>query len=195
MTIDHDANKEKFLATLRKVERAGIEDLIQWLETTDFFEAPASTKYHLAVSGGLCQHSLDVFNELIRLKRAYPEFPCAKDTAIIISLLHDLCKANFYKTEMRNTKVDGQWVQVPYYTVDEQLKFGLHGAKSAYLAMRFIQLTEEEAVAITNHMGGFAENPQGAANAYKAFPVAWLLHVADESASYIVEQEGTEAGY
>ena len=101
---------------------------------------------------------------------------------------HDLCKVNFYKEDVRNVKVDGVWTQVPYYSVEEQFVYGLHGGKSTYLAMKFIRLTDDEAVAITNHMGGFHESPQSAAKVYETCGLAWLLHVADESASYIVER-------
>ena len=183
-------NKERYLSLLRETKRDGIENLISWLENeTDFFSAPASSKYHLSEPGGLCAHSLHVYEELGRLKRVYPEIPLKKDSAIIIALLHDLCKADFYKQDVRNVKVDGVWTQVPYYTVAEKFVYGLHGGKSTYLAMKHIRLTDEEAVAITNHMGGFAESPQNAANVYAASKLAWLLHVADESATYVREAD------
>ena len=187
--MDKELNKERFLSLLRETKREGIESLIEWLESTDFYDAPASTKYHFSQPGGLCSHSLNVFDELVRLKRVYPEIPLKKDSAIIISLLHDLCKADFYKSDVRNVKVDGVWTQVPYYTVDEKFVYGLHGGKSTYLAMKHIQLSDEEAVAITNHMGAFAESPQNAANVYAKCKLAWLLHVADESATYVREAD------
>ena len=183
-------DKERFLALLRKTKREGMEDLIEWIESTDFFTAPASTRFHLASEGGLCRHSLNVYEEMKRLMKAYPEIDVPEDSAIIITLLHDLCKANFYGVEMRNAKDEtGTWVKVPYYTVQEQLVFGLHGGKSMYLVMKHIRLTDAEAISITNHMGGFAESPQNASNAYGKCPMAWLLHVADESASVIRETE------
>ena len=182
-------NKVRFLSLLRETNRDGVESLIEWLESTDFFDAPASAKYHLAKSGGLVCHSLHVYDELVRLKRVYPEIVLTKETAIIIALLHDLCKTDFYKSDVKNVKLDGQWTQVPYYTVEEKFVFGLHGGKSAFLAMKHIKLTDEEAVAITNHMGGFHESPQNAANVYAKWKLAWLLHVADESATYVKESD------
>lgn len=181
-------NKSTYRSLLKRVNRPGIDELLEWLDTTDFYEAPASTKYHLAIRGGLCRHSLDVYSEMQRLIKAYPEVSLPEESVIIVSLLHDLCKANFYTVEMRNTKVDGQWVQVPYYSVSEKLVYGSHGPKSTYLIMSHMALTADEAIAVSNHMGGFAESPQGAANAYKECPLGWLLHVADESATYIVEK-------
>lgn len=158
------------------IEREGAKELLEWLESTDFFEAPASTKYHESYAGGLAEHSVNVFNELIRLLKAYPEVRATAETAAIITLLHDVCKANCYKTEFRNRKNErGQWEKYPAYTFKEDFVFGGHGSKSVYLIQKFMPLTDEEAVAINCHMG----DDNSAFDAFRAYPLAFLLHTAD----------------
>ena len=173
------------------IKRPGANDLFNWLETTDFFEAPASTRFHGDHAGGLCEHSIHVWEELVRLLRVYPEVRVSGETVAIVSLLHDLCKIGLYKTELRNQKVNGVWVQRPVYVHSEDFCFGGHGSKSVYLAQKYIDLTDEEAVAINCHMGPWDRNSgdYSLGGAYEAYPLAWLLHVADESATFIREKK------
>ena len=161
------------------IKREGSAEFLRWLKSTDFFTAPGSTRFHDCHAGGLADHSAKVFNELVRLLRAYPEVKVSAETAAIVTLLHDVCKANCYKTELRNKKNEhGQWIQVPVYTFQEDFSFGGHGSKSVYLIQKFMKLTDEEAVAINCHMG--VENGNFAVNdAYRAFPLAFLVHTAD----------------
>lgn len=188
--IDIQKNKDQFLAIVREnIHRAGIDKLLAFLERSDFYTAPASTKYHLAEEGGLCQHSLNVYSELCRLRMAYQNYTSLSDESLaIISLFHDLCKVNFYKQDTRNVKVDGQWTTVPYYTVEEKFPFGGHGSKSVFLLMSYIALTPDEARAINCHMG-LSEHERSIGSAYERSPMAWLLHVADEAATFIIEAE------
>lgn len=177
-------DKERFVSLCNTIKRENISELMDWLETTDFYTAPASTKFHGAFSGGLIKHSLMVYDELQRLLKAYPEIECSEESAIIISLFHDFCKIDFYGSEKRNRKNElGQWESYDAYNVDEKFIFGGHGSKSVYLIQHFIKLEPDEAVAINCHMGAFAD--QNVGKSYEAFPLAWILHVADESASYI----------
>lgn len=182
------ANKKVFLELCSKVNRDGIDKLLAWLEKSDFFTCPASTRFHGAYAGGLLEHSLNVYSELCRLSKAYPEFSFSEESMIIVALFHDLCKVNFYGVEKRNRKNDttGQWEKHDAYTYDEQFCFGGHGSKSVYLTQYFIKLTPEEAVAINCHMGAYDGN-KDVGRAYEHFPLAWMLHVADESASFIKE--------
>lgn len=160
------------------IKREGAEELKAWLLSTDWERAPASTKFHECYHGGLVEHSVNVFHELVRLLKAYPEVKCSGETAAIISLLHDVCKADCYGTEVRNKKENGIWVQVPFYTFNEKFKFGGHGSKSVYLIMKHMALTDEEATAINCHMG--VENGNWSVNdAFREFPLAFLLHTAD----------------
>ena len=171
------------------IKRPGADKLLSFLESSDFFTAPASTRFHGAYEGGLGEHSVNVFEELVRLLRAYPEIKLTAETATIVTLLHDLCKIGCYKVELRNQKVGNHWVQRPVYVFKEDFCFGGHGSKSVYLAQKFIYLTDTEAVAINTHMGFADRSPgdYGLGAAYEQTPLAWLLHVADESATYIRE--------
>ena len=106
---------------------------------------------------------------------------------IISSLFHDLCKANFYTVEKRNRKNDeGRWESYDAYNIKEKFCYGGHGSKSVFILQQFIKLTPEEAVAINCHMSCWDGNKE-VSNAYQQCPFAWLLHVADESATYIKE--------
>ena len=161
------------------IKREGSTEFLRWLKSTDFFTAPGSTRFHDSHAGGLAEHSAKVFNELIRLLKVYPEVKVSAETAAIVALLHDVCKANCYKIEYRNKKNErGQWIQVPVYTFQEDFAFGGHGSKSVYLITKFMDLTPEEAVAINCHMG--VENGNWAVtDAFRAYPLAFLVHTAD----------------
>ena len=181
--------KNTFIEEYNKyVKREGAQEFLTWLESTDFFHAPASTKYHNSYDGGLAKHSVSVFYETIRLLKAYTDIKVSGETAAICALLHDVCKANCYNVEMRNVKENGQWTQKPFYVFDEEFCYGGHGSKSVYLIQRYMKLTDEEAIAINCHMGfSNGDNVGSISNAYKQFPFAWLLHVADEASTYLME--------
>ena len=184
-------NKERFISLCKGIHREGIDDLMQWLEESDFYTAPASARYHGSYAGGLLEHSLNVYDELQRLLAAYPQIFVSEETAVICSLFHDLCKVNFYATEKRNRKnSEGQWESYDAYTFKEKFCYGGHGSKSVYLVQHFIKLTPEEAVAIQCHMSSWEDGAsKSVGSAFEQFPFAWLLHVADESATYILETE------
>ncbi len=175
------------------IHRNGLTDLMAWLEQTDFYSAPASTRYHGAFEGGLVLHSLNVYS---RLKKLCSFFGCdASDESIaIISLFHDLCKVGFYKTEMRWRKdANNQWEQYATWKHDEDFAYGGHGSKSVYLVQSFIRLEPDEAAAINCHMGQFdATTYSNPSEVYGRNLLAWLLHVADEAATYIDEKEVKE---
>ena len=175
-------SKKIFLELYSYIKRDGADELLKWIENSDFFTAPASTKYHEAYKGGLCEHSVHVFDELYRLVMAYPEVKITAETAAIVSLLHDLCKVGCYKTELRNKKENGVWVQVPFYTHQEDVCFGGHGSKSVFIIQKFMKLTDEEIAAINCHMG--VENGNFAVyDAFRQFPLAFLVHTADMAAT------------
>ena len=111
----------------------------------------------------------------------------SNETIAIVALFHDLCKIGTYKTEMRWRKdANNQWEQYPTYKRDEDFKFGGHGSKSMYIIQNFMKLTPEEAVAINCHMGQWdATTYSDVSSAYEDCPLAWVLHVADEAATYI----------
>ena len=177
--------KEQFIELLRSTDREGIEDLISFLEKTDFFEAPASTRYHGAYKGGLLEHSLKVY-EIFKEKVKNAGLDAKEDTVIISSLLHDICKLNFYKVDYRNAKnAQGEWEKVPYYTIEDTIPYG-HGEKSVMMISEYIKLTSEEKYAIRWHMG-FTEPKEvygTIGQAYKKYPIALLLFEADLEATY-----------
>lgn len=182
-------NKERFIHLLTSTKREGIESLLEWLESSDFYECPASSRFHGSYKGGLLQHSLNVYDELKRIISVYPESNVSEESVIIASLLHDLCKVNMYVTEKRNRKnSEGQWESYDFYTIKEQFCFGGHGSKSVFIAQNFIKLTVDEAIAINCHMGPWDGN-KDISNAYQQNTFAWLVHVADEAATYIKEKE------
>jgi len=179
--------KERFLALCTGIHRDGISDLMDWLEKSDFYVAPASTRFHGNCPGGLLQHSLNVYDELRRVLQAYPEIGATDETIAIISLFHDLCKVNLYTVEKRNRKnEEGKWESYDAYFTKEKFCFGGHGSKSVFIVQNFIKLTPEEATAINCHMGSWDGN-KDIGNAYEQFNLAWALHVADEAATYIKE--------
>lgn len=181
--------KERFIELLRLTKRPGIESLINYLENdTDFFTAPASTKFHLSVKGGLLEHSLNVYEELKNECGFYDDN--VPSEIIIVSLLHDICKANYYKISFRNVKnEEGKWEQVPYYSTDDEFPIG-HGEKSVIMIQRFIDLTDREILAIRWHMGGFEpkDNYTYLSNAFNKSELAVELHIADLKATYLREK-------
>lgn len=182
-------NRTRFLELAHEIPRRGLHGLLEWLETTDFYTAPASTRFHGSYAGGLLEHSLNVYDELQRILAAYPEIkPQQAESPAIISLFHDICKVNFYTTEKRNRKNEfGRWESYDAFAVKEQFCFGGHGSKSVFLIQRFMPLTDEEAAAVNSHMGAFDNERVG--DVYQQFPLAWALHVADEASTYILENK------
>lgn len=179
-------NKERFIALCGNIKRDGIDDLMKWLESSDFYVAPASSRFHGSYAGGLLEHSLNVYDELSRILLAYPEIDVSEETIIICSLFHDLCKVNMYVPEKRNRKnAEGKWESYDSYTIKEKYHFGGHGGKSVFLVQNFIKLTAEEAAAINAHMGSFDNERVG--DTYEQFPFAWALHVADEASTFLRE--------
>ncbi len=184
--------KEEFIELLQSIQRDGINNLINYLEKTDFYKAPASTKYHGNYEGGLLEHSLNVYHILKEklLNKPYSDIvQVSDDTVILITLLHDICKTNYYIVDFRNKKnSDGVWVKEPYYTVNDTIPYG-HGEKSVMMISKFIKLTMEEMYAIRWHMG-FTEPKElygTISSVYEKFPLALALHEADLEATYLIE--------
>ena len=181
-----DYMKEKMIELLSSINRDGIKDVLNFMEKSDFYTAPASTRFHGAYEGGLLEHSLKVY-EILKKKIADHEMDVPEDTVKIVALLHDICKSNFYKVDCRNAKNErGDWEKVPYYTIDDTIPYG-HGEKSVMMITEYMKLTNEEKYAIRWHMG-FTEPKEvystiGAA--YKKYPLALMLFEADLEATYI----------
>ena len=212
MPVDREHAEQLFKKVWdKRITRSGSKELLEWIEETDFFRAPASRQYHLAVAGGLCQHSLNVYKRLKKLlQNEYGDScPYSEETVAIVALLHDLCKADMYKESWKNQKTydpekvaaamgygvkhDAQgdfiWESVPTYTIEEDLVFG-HGEKSVFLIMMHMPLSIAEAQAIRFHMSSWkSEDKDLCGKAYEQNPLAYFLHVADEMATYFDEKE------
>ncbi len=189
--------KERFVNIFRQyVHREGAENLLSFLLASDFFEAPASARYHSASAGGLCQHSLNVYDCL----RAYLARPrvqqvykltgedYSEESVAIVALLHDLCKIGCYRPGFRNVKDErGQWQKVATYNFEDPFPFG-HGEKSVWMVMKYMKLTDHEAFAIRYHMGfSGEEDARTVGQAMAKFPLAFALNVADSEATYFLE--------
>lgn len=183
--------EEYFITLCGEIDRKGMSKLMEWLEKSDFYIAPASSKYHGAYEGGLLEHSINVYHEMMRLMTAYQdEITASRETILITTLFHDLCKVHFYKKEKKNRKNElGRWEEYYGYTIDESFVYGGHGSKSVFILQSFIELTTTEATAINCHMGGFSEDKQSVGRAFDHNPYAWLLSVADQSATYVIENK------
>lgn len=199
-----------------RIQREGSDKLLAWLESSDFFAAPASTRYHLCREGGLCEHSIHVYERLQELYLTekvrgglLPELTDQEEETIaIVGLLHDICKVGVYRQEPKNVKTyepekvkaaqkwqikkDGMgefiWETVMGYTFDDPVPFG-HGEKSVYIASGFMRLTREEAFAIRFHMGPDKDGWKDVGNAFSLFPLAVLTYAADMMATYLDENE------
>ncbi len=189
--------KSEFIRIYKEnIGRDGADKLLDWLTNkSDFFTAPASTRFHSNRTGGLCEHSVKAYYRFIQnLETEYEdewENIISAESATIIALLHDLCKVNTYKIDYRNVKDEtGSWIKKPYYTTEDDLPYG-HGEKSVYMIGGFMRLTREEAIAINWHMGGFDQRVLGGSyalsDAFYKYPSALLFHIADIQTTYLDE--------
>lgn len=197
---------DRFESLLRKTGRENIESLIAFLRKSDFYVAPASTRYHSCHEGGLLEHSLNVFDCLFEkngsgIWGSHLE-SVGEDSLILSALLHDVCKSYYYIVEMKNKKVYSEtgsksdsngrydWETVPAYTTEDKFPYG-HGEKSVMMVEQFIKLKPVERYAIRWHMG-FSE-PKESWNtlsaAIKMYPLVLALHSSDMESTYLLEKE------
>ena len=209
-----NSNILKFEELLSEVKREGINDLLGFIRKSDFYTAPASTRFHLSEEGGLLKHSLHVY-ECLNAKQSAPIWKdvlknVKRETILIVSLLHDLCKTYYYTTDYKNQKTydeekvkfanprevkhdakgDYIWETVPCFTVDNKYPLG-HGSKSVVFILQYMKLSMEEITAITYHMGAYCDSSQWTelGQAYEKYPLALALHQADMEATHILEVE------
>lgn len=203
--MNTDYNIARFERELGKVQRPGMDKLLEYIRKSDFYTAPASTKYHLAAPGGLLQHSLNVLDALrgqltrdetgenwLYTVSGTTVATIPEDSVTVMALLHDICKTHFYGTSTRNQKNDvtGKWEKVPYYTVEDKMPLG-HGPKSAMIIKQYTTLTTMEMYAIWHHMGmtGNYENDNAVGKSMEMYPAVLALHTADMMASRFMEGE------
>jgi hypothetical protein len=190
--------KAQIIEKLQSFKREGMTDLIAWLEKTDYFTSPASSKYHSNYIGGLAEHSWKV-SEVFAEKNTRYNLGLSDETVWICGLLHDVCKCNYYKRGLKNVKsgkkINGygkevdNWIEKEVWETDDQLPIG-HGAKSVILVQRFISMSEFEVTAIMHHMGlpdGYLEKMTYSA-ATKKHPGIVALHTSDYESSYLLEK-------
>lgn len=177
------------------IQREGADRFLEYLtgKSSDFFTAPASTRYHGSHIGGLAEHSVNVYmclKDYMQRQRVHDIYSMkySHETIALVALLHDVCKIGCYKTSMRNVKDDnGVWQKAPYFTFDDPLPYG-HGEKSVYIISGFMRLSREESFAIRYHMGFSGnEDKSSVGKAFEQFPLAFALSVADMEATYFLE--------
>ena len=193
-----EEQKEMILDLLRSTERDGIDKLADYLsDSTDFFTAPASTRFHNNFSGGLAQHCLNVyenFKSLLEIKG----IEMSEDSIIICALLHDLCKCNTYVVETRNRKNEqGQWEKYNIWATNKDVDIPLpHSSRSIAIIRKFIKLSIKEELTIFYHMGPYGGEDYEYRNMLKAenekYPQSVLFYVADTIASYLDEETVTD---
>ena len=189
------SSKESFISYYKThITRPGAEELLAYLESpqSDFFTAPASTRFHGCYEGGLCEHSVNVYEALcayVKSERFTKDYGLSfsDESLAIVALLHDLCKVNVYKASTRNVKKDGVWTTVPFYEFNDEMPYG-HGEKSVYIVNGFMRLSREEAFAIRYHMGfSKEEETKNVSASFEKYPLAMALYVADMEAAYYIE--------
>ena len=189
-----DNLKQKFYEYLNSVQRDGIDKLIKWIQKTDFETAPSSARYHGNYEGGLCNHSVLVY-ELLKEKCDYwriknPNIFIPDDDSIkLIALCHDLCKINFYTKGTRNVKENDVWVKKEVYEISDAFPVG-HGSKSVIILQNFVKLKDYEIMSIIHHMGvpnDYVES-QSFHKSLELYPFVILLHTSDFEASILLEE-------
>lgn len=195
-------NKDRFISILRATGRTGVENVITKLSELGFFEAPASTVFHLNYEGGLLQHSLNVYDEAMVITRQQIEFrpemaeKLPLESVTVAALLHDVCKAEIYKEALKWRKDnEGKWESYNSYEVDySSLPLG-HGEKSVIRLLQWgMELTEEEMLAIRWHMGPWelafqSNDAKGNSNAAKnKTPLCSVIGAADGLATFVLER-------
>lgn len=202
MDIDITKYKEEFVGLLRECNRDGMEEVIADLDDNGFFDAPASAGHHLNVKGGLVLHSLNTCKAALAvwesMKQIEPtlEREVPRESVIIASLLHDVCKQDIYKPALKRKKNNlGVWEDVPGYSVTyKDFPMG-HGEKSLVLLLcSGLELTDAEMLAIRWHMGAWGINMNSYEDvrnfdaAHILYPLVSIVHAADSLAAGIMER-------
>lgn len=199
------ADQKKFAVEtlLRGTNRNGIENIISFLNSSDYYTAPSSTKYHSNYDGGLLDHSLLVLATAMKIRRTLIDLDptlvdrLPVDSIIITTLLHDICKCGFYvKIDKWKKDASNNWVPYPGYDVNDRFPIG-HGEKSVIMLQKLgLDLTAEEMLAIRWHMGSWDGSMMGdGKNAFlRAIdfsPIVAIVQNADNMSSLVLEKVKT----
>ena len=178
--------KQKYIQLLRSTEVEGIDDLIDYLQGTDFFVAPASSKFHGNYKFGLLLHSLNVLSNLVKINQSF-NLAIPDNRMILAALLHDICKAGCYKQYEFRRNIDRTWFTCIGYKYETDLPLG-HGEKSVMIAQQFIKLDFETLAMIRWHMGAYEDcNKLELASACNKYKSVVALQIADTQASNFME--------
>lgn len=166
---------------------SSVENCLSWLGSTDFYTAPASTRYHDSCTGGLLRHSLEVIDKILELRRISNFSRNNAYSSIFVAAVHDWCKIGYYETYNKNVKgADGNWYQqVAYRRTEDPVIYLGHGVSSMYIAQMFVTLTMEEAAAIRYHMGAWhscSSELDELQHANEMLPLVLALQFADQMA-------------
>lgn len=200
---------EKFEELLLSTKREGIDKLIDVIRKSDFYDAPASTRFHGSREGCLLEHSLNVYERCIEKfstkdsfwNKTLTENGVKTENIIISSLLHDLCKMYYYVIDYKNQKVysdEGKkhdekgnfdWEVVPFYTIDDKLPYG-HGEKSVMMIEQYLKLEPVEKYSIRWHMGAYSgeQDWNTLGSAIEKYPLVLALHESDMESSKLMEE-------
>lgn len=165
--------------------------IIKWLDSTDFYTAPASTQYHESFEGGLVYHSLQVYNQVLDLIKL-PKFQSVDiSSAVFVALIHDWCKINIYESYLKNVKDEsGNWIKETAYRQRKRVLSAGHGAQSVIDAILlcntpYSSLTEDEIMAIRWHMYTYdvtSYDLRPLNDCGSAIPLVHLIQFADQLA-------------
>jgi len=179
------------LKELVKKRKKQFRNLISFIEKeTTWLTSPASTKFHLSEEGGLLEHSINVAECMLKIKGVLaPEI--SDESCIIVALLHDLGKVGMpgnpqylVNEPSEKQKKYGYKPDFPY-RYNKELIYLSVPIRSLYLAMKHIDLSEEEVQAIAYHDGQYVEDNHSCAGREK--PLTLLLQYADTWSGFVLE--------
>lgn len=202
-----EQNRMDFLQLISEINIPGAntQELVEFLDGADFFDAPASTQFHCAYRGGLCQHSLNVYRHIVELANMYTPGCYDDNTLKVVALFHDISKTNFYEPFVVNKKIYNEhgsksdnmgrfdWFAEDAYKIKDAKDRYLasnHGTNSFLILSRYIPLMDEEIIAIINHHAGMDDKSTNfdLTPIFNKYPLATLLHMADFLSCYVDER-------
>lgn len=208
--LDINANKQRFVDCCQQyIHRDGLDKILAYLDKSDFYEAPSSASFHLNVKGGLCKHSINVFETALKIREhiaqeaiesgesPFTEVPSTESVAVA-ALFHDICKVKLYhEVEKWKKDANGRWMNYPGYELKDDFPLG-HGEKSCLMLSWYMRLKPDEMLAIRWHMGPWGvnmnsfEDQRNYDTAHSLYPLVMIIHTADCLAASIMERDDEE---
>lgn len=189
MTVMQRYEALKSRVVNRKEEFTALIDFME--NKTEYLTAPASTRFHLCRQQGLLEHSVNVAENMLKVRTALaPEID--EESCIITALIHDLGKAGMPGSPMYianeptpRQKQYGYGPSIPYRTNDKLVYLSVP-LRSLYLAMPYIKLSESEVQAVMYHDGQYVDDNSSVAT--KETPLLLLLQYADTWSTFVTEK-------